>query len=130
MLSSLGALLLDPTGGCAPRPPHFRLVLCTCHGSPSFGKSWIHRWCICHTFSTYEVLEVLVLLSNIVQPVASLPPTTMALSPPILTSYPPHFAPPPPRKQFLDIVNAISCVFSVNFGSCQSEIMTPKNKKI
>ena len=56
------------------------------------------------------------------------PPTTMALSPFILTS-PSTFFCHPPRKQFLDIVYAILCnlcVFSANFGSYQSGIMTPQ----
>ena len=69
------------------------------------------------------------------EPGASIPPTTMALFLPFsrLPLLHPPYATPTPRKQFLDIVYAILrnlCVFSVNFGSCQSGIMTPQlNKK-
>ena len=52
--------------------------------------------------------------------------------PPNVTSTPPPFPSPHSRKQFLDILYAffaILCVFSGNFGSFQSGIMTPKIKK-
>ena len=68
---------------------------------------------------------------------ASIPPTTMALRHSHDSPFPatPHPHPPHPRKQLLDILYAILCNFmrvfshSVNFGSWQSGIMTPKKWK-
>jgi len=61
---------------------------------------------------------------------ASIPPTTMAL-PPKLTFTPPSlFRHPIPQTIFWTFYAqfcAILCVFSVNFGSWQSVIMTPQN---
>jgi len=64
------------------------------------------------------------------------PPTTMTL-PRILTTPPfsamPHSHPPHPGNNFWTFYTqfcAILCAFSVNFGSWQSGIMTPKNGKM
>jgi len=59
------------------------------------------------------------------------PPTIMALSPHSHFLTPPLFA--TSTNNFWTLYTpfyVILCVFSVNFGSCQSEIMTQKNKKI
>jgi len=68
------------------------------------------------------------------------PPNNLGALPPILTSPPfsatPHPLPlpaaPPPANNFWTFYTqfcAILCVFSVNFGSWQSEIMTQKNEE-
>ena len=67
-------------------------------------------------------------------PGASIPPTTMAPFTPILTS-PPIFSATTPThtNNFWTLCTqfcAILCVFSVNFGSCQSGIMIHKTKNI
>ena len=66
---------------------------------------------------------------------ASIPPTTLALFSHSHILPPPRFFschPPPSANNFWTSYTqfcAILCVFSVNFGSCQSGIMTQRNEK-
>jgi len=66
--------------------------------------------------------------------VFSYPPTTMALFPPFSRLPPPPLMPTPlPAHNFWTLYMqfcAILCMLSVNFGSCQSGIITKKQKKI